>query len=607
MKMTLDTTPPIAVPAIQCELVTEFSRLDELSCEWRQWAEKDKSTTVFQCWEWTRAYWKAYGAHVSLCCVGVHQRGRILGILPLVRRGESVEFLGTPESDYNDLLCEPGAATTVLEAALSFLIRSDYPWTCAVLEKIPAASNILRSVPYLSPALQRHLQVVYRCPSPAVVAGEDAAKVWEALIRKEQLRRYDRKVRKLGPLRFRHIETRDEAREHLDRFFQQHITRWAMQGDRSQFLQTERRTFYEALVDEFDPANQLRFAVLELDSHPIAYHFGFQHRGTLTWYKPAFDVNYWEYCPGDVLLRSLLCHARDEGLNELDFTIGDERFKYRFANHIRENYILYVERRPESLRSRLRVVARGAQHIVRQRPDLKAAIKHNIGRARGLAEELRHVARKDVFKSKVGTGLRALSHWVTSCDNVRFYAGFRQTPGPVDGVDIVPGTLERLASLSAEFGYFLSPSRLHDYRRLLKQTDQHLLIARDSSGCAFVLRLERRTTVAAPEAGPDCFLRLEEPSLVVVECWKAPVPSVREAPPVVLRALAAHVGQQFWIHHVRGSGTLGEAIHVAGMQLRFRLIRRAVLGSLRQVREAPITAANGSLNNPVKEVAHVGS
>lgn len=103
-------------------------------------------------------------------------------------------------------------------------------------------------------------------------------------------------------------------------------------------------------MDELDPSSELRFAVLELDGRPLAYHFGFESKRTYLWYKPAFDVGFWKYSPGEVLLRNLLRYARDSELREFDFTIGDESFKQRFANCRKENLAIYVERNPASVR-----------------------------------------------------------------------------------------------------------------------------------------------------------------------------------------------------------------------------------------------------------------
>jgi len=587
-----------------CELVTDFSRLEELSPAWQRWTRENPHASIFQQWGWARAFWKAYGNSVSLCSLALHQNERTVGILPLVQRGQTIEFLGSPESDYNDLLCEDGYAAPVLEGALEFMLGLQRPfrWKYAVLEKVPEHSRIVRSIPAMSPEIRRHLQLVFRCPSPTIVIGQDRAEALSALINKEQLKRYHKKLQKLGSLAFRHFETRKEALEHLDRFFHQHITRWAMNGVRSQFLQTEARTFYEALIDEFDLNKQLRFGALELDSRPIAYHFGFQANGTLTWYKPAFDVNYWEYCPGDALLRSLLTYVRDAALGEFDFTLGDEPFKYRFANHVRKNHILYVERQPAHIGSQCRAVVRNAQHIIRQKPEWKAGLKSRIRSLHDFVVHVRRMTRGETLLKHCQNGLRTAYRWMWSRDEVLFYASLGRTSIAAPEVQIVPATLDDVASLSVEFGYFLSAAKLQEYRRLLKQGDRPF-IARGQRGEAFVLWLGWRSEIAVREVGSDCSLPLAEPALVIGECWMAPHPAVRHVSSDVLLALAGHLaGSQFWTYDVRGRGSFGHAIESAGMELRHRFARRACLRWLHRTWVELPTEVNGPKKKETVEV-----
>jgi CelD/BcsL family acetyltransferase involved in cellulose biosynthesis len=561
-----------------CELATEFSRLEELSAAWKRWVQQDPAATFFQSWEWVRAFWKAHGAEYSLCSVIVHEGDRPVGVLPLMRKGRRIVFLATSDSDYNDFVCEEGFAIEVLESALDFMLRSELAWTCLELDKIPAHSKMFRNAKAVSPAIKRRLKLVYRCPSPAVVVDEGGS-VLDDLMRKEQVVRNHKRLRKLGAVTLRHVDNREEAREHLGRFFRQHVARWAMVNGRSQFADAEARNFYEALINELDPVGQLRFSVLELNSDPVAYHFGFQHRGKLIWYKPTFDVNYWDYCPGDVLLSSLLQDVRQLGLNELDFTIGDEPYKYRFANHVRQNYILYVERQPVSVGCCLRSAVRFVQHRVRQRPELKAALKKKIG----MLSEIGRLDRKRAIQS-CRQRLRGMRGWVQSAEEASLWASTDTAQAEPSDMTIREGNLEDLALLSAEFDCFLTAGQLHQYRRFIKQGDK-LFIARNSNGERFVILLGSRNEIEAFTAGADRTLRWSEPILVILECWKAPEVSTRYVPAEVLRALTAHLaGTEVWIYNLGDNESLKQAIEGSGMEIRHRMVRRTFLRSSRYTR-----------------------
>jgi CelD/BcsL family acetyltransferase involved in cellulose biosynthesis len=81
----------------------------------------------------------------------------------------------------------------------------------------------------------------------------------------------------------------------------------------------------------------LQFSVVEFNGDSIAFHFGFDYFGCVTWYKPTFEVRYAEHSPGLLLTRHLILDGLHRSRRELDFTCGDESFKERFASRHRFN------------------------------------------------------------------------------------------------------------------------------------------------------------------------------------------------------------------------------------------------------------------------------
>jgi CelD/BcsL family acetyltransferase involved in cellulose biosynthesis len=73
------------------------------------------------------------------------------------------------------------------------------------------------------------------------------------------------------------------------------------------------------------------------DGAPLAFHFGFDYAGSVIWYKPSFEIRHAARSPGLLLIRNMIQDALERKRHELDFTIGDEQFKDRFANAERVN------------------------------------------------------------------------------------------------------------------------------------------------------------------------------------------------------------------------------------------------------------------------------
>ena len=175
----------------ECELVTDFLRLQEVSADWQRWASPAGHANIFQSWAWAQAFWKAHCDEVRLHSILVRDQEKLLGILPLVLRGNTLEFFGSPESDSNDVLCEDRDAVRVLGAALAALLKNQGSWNAGVLNHVPAESRIVRSIPELPWSLRRHLQLVFRCPSPTILvqeAGEHSRTLDSLLMRKSSCR-----------------------------------------------------------------------------------------------------------------------------------------------------------------------------------------------------------------------------------------------------------------------------------------------------------------------------------------------------------------------------------------------------------------------------------
>jgi Acetyltransferase (GNAT) domain len=159
---------------------------------------------------------------------------------------------------------------------------------------------------------------------------------------KDKVKKTCRTMLRLGDVRFRHLDTAPEIREHMQRFADQHITRCVLDGRQSQFLRADYSSFYWHLAEELDPSRELRFSVLELSGEPVAYHLGFEVGGRYLFYKPTFDVNLWDYSPGQVLLFKLFEWLREAEVSEFDLGQGGEPYKYRYANACRENVTFTV-------------------------------------------------------------------------------------------------------------------------------------------------------------------------------------------------------------------------------------------------------------------------
>jgi CelD/BcsL family acetyltransferase involved in cellulose biosynthesis len=344
---------------------------------WNRLLQKSETKSIFLTWQWLSSWWEAFREGADLYAFAVERDNDLIGIAPLVLRRHdgvrTVEFLGMGSSDYADFIASEDDKPDVIRAVFDALMKRRDRWDRIRLRYLPEKSSTakLLSGIVLPPSWEFRREVEAVCPALSVEASPSFA---EACTRKKSLVRHARYFERLGPLEFYHAMDVDEILDRLPDFYEQHRDRRFLAGDQSLFDDPRHRRFYERMIPALIEAGTLRFSVLRWKDEILAYHLGFLHDGTFTWYKPTFNVDYAKYSPGEVLLQKLLESALAENVRLFDFTVGDEAFKERFANVKNANLAIEIgPRRAVPLGERARAHAK--RYVKARHPRLFATLK----------------------------------------------------------------------------------------------------------------------------------------------------------------------------------------------------------------------------------------
>ena len=356
---------------VQCQIVTQFADLERLASEWDRLWRTDPEGEVFQSFAWNRAWWRANSHSCELCTPVVWYGSEVAAILPLVRRGGRIQFMAVPEADYGDILCEERDTAQCLAAAIDALFQMKH-WNECVLEHLSCNSRVARHWKQLQ-SVRDYLAVIPASPCPTVLLEKESG-LLRKLADKKHLRRHETKLQKTAPVKFNLLRSREEIEKCLPDFVRQQILRRELLAEESSCLRPEFTALLNALAEESELQKYLRFFVLEWDGRPLAYHLGFEANGKFTMYQQTFNVDAWDYSAGEVLMRQLFLYAADRVTREFDFSVGEEFYKSRFANHFKPNFTAYIER--PSIQGRVRRVGRKAQgKLVGPATKLKQAIR----------------------------------------------------------------------------------------------------------------------------------------------------------------------------------------------------------------------------------------
>jgi CelD/BcsL family acetyltransferase involved in cellulose biosynthesis len=329
-----------------------WEALPELEAAWTALLNRSANHSVFQTFPWHACWWKAFGGSHELFVILGYMGSELVGIAPMMITREKgpmgrvrshVRFIGSPNhaSDYCDFITDP-AVPAVLHALLEAMNLLAKGFHRIDLSHFPSHSPNKAGILQYFAGRGARITVEFQADAPVRILGNGEEDRKAA--NKSSLKRHTRFFEKSGDLRFHRCASQREILGYLDVFFEQHKARRAQTDSPSQFVDPAQQFFYRELVSETFRHDWLRFDVVLFDGAPLAFHFGFEYQCRFIWYKPAFDVQFAARSPGEVLLKFLLDDAIGRGLEEFDFTVGSEPFKYRFANMTRSNDRIIVFR-----------------------------------------------------------------------------------------------------------------------------------------------------------------------------------------------------------------------------------------------------------------------
>jgi CelD/BcsL family acetyltransferase involved in cellulose biosynthesis len=329
---------------VRFALSREFSDVPVDRVQWNALVADTADATVFQTYEWFKCWWDAFGGRCKLFLVTAWDGNSLIGMAPLMIRRRAglrlLEFIGSPNGDYQDFILGRHGAE-LLPLLTHYLSERRGAWDMIVLRNVPTDSLTFKMMPVLMRSLGLGATDFERVACPTLEISSRPTEI-RRLIGGYSFRRRIKKLGLRGDLAFTRCQTLVQLNQHLPQFFEQYVERRRGTAAAAVFGRPDMRAFFTALAESMLTSGWLHFSVLECAGRPVAYHFGFEFGNRLYWYKPSFDPKLASQSPGTVLLSHLIRDSFERGLQELDFTVGAEAFKYRYASTQRTNANLRV-------------------------------------------------------------------------------------------------------------------------------------------------------------------------------------------------------------------------------------------------------------------------
>ena len=303
---------------------------DSIAWEWECILPHTGANTIFITPWWQQLWWNRYGDDdAELEILSIRDGGTLLGIAPLMTRGDTLSFLGdTDLFDYHDFLVREGSEDTFYNTLWQHIESMD--WQKMELKSLRESSETLHRFPAFAQTSGWTATVTDEDVSP--FADLDAS--WDeyvAGLRKKDRHELRRKLRRLNNGNEASQYAFDDPGEIANAMPEFFRLMRASRPDKDDFLTSDREQFFSELAQELSSRDQFRLFFLEINDIRVASCICFDYNGSYLLYNSGYDPEYSSLSVG--LLNKALCiqDAIESGKSKFDFLRGDERYKYNLG------------------------------------------------------------------------------------------------------------------------------------------------------------------------------------------------------------------------------------------------------------------------------------
>ncbi len=278
---------------------------------------------------WMRTWWQELGGNAELYLGAVRNGPEVIGVAPLLLKGNSASLLGSPNvCDYLDFVTLPGREQDFFGELLGDLKQRGI----SQIDLAPLRPDSTALTSLVPMTRERGYEVT--CQPDELSLELDLPPTWEdylAILETKQRHELRRKLRRLpeeGKVDYHVLNDRAAINGAMDTFFKLFAE---SREDKARFLTPQMEIFFRRLVDAMAGVSLAKLGVLELDARPVAMVICFDYNGVVYLYNSGYDAHYAPLSVG--LISKALCikNSIEEGKKRFDFLKGNEAYKYHLG------------------------------------------------------------------------------------------------------------------------------------------------------------------------------------------------------------------------------------------------------------------------------------
>jgi CelD/BcsL family acetyltransferase involved in cellulose biosynthesis len=334
-------------PNLDLEVVDDLAGFDALRQEWDAALAASADPNVFLTWEWLRTWWRHFGETdpgARLHVVVLRDADGLVAGAPLFhqeRRGGPLRVgvlrqISFDAGDYGGVLLarHHDQAVDILLRHLGEQLRRGVG--TVHLSRLADDSTFLarlrtrlRQVGRAAGVRAVETPLDGACPYADVREGYNL----QRHLKKHKVRQRMRRISEKYATEFT-WHTGPNLEEGLARLVDVHRQRWEGREDelQGQLADPEREEFLLDAIRALDGQGWLRLLVLTADGRTVGAELDFEFARRVSMFKGAFDPDFAEFSPGQLLTYRLFEEGIASGVEEFDFLRGDHPYKRRWTN-----------------------------------------------------------------------------------------------------------------------------------------------------------------------------------------------------------------------------------------------------------------------------------
>jgi CelD/BcsL family acetyltransferase involved in cellulose biosynthesis len=579
---------------VHVRVLKEIPEDPDLSEAWNKLVLAMENPEVFFTYQWALAASRGFQNILSPLLFLIYDFDRLAGVVALAvdrKAPRAAFFLTSSTADYCDLVSAPADRKAVLLALLGEI--KNLGLNDLVFANVPSNSTTLEELPLVAGSQRFYVssRTSYNCGVVQLGGEEQRENLLRTLASRSREKRALKKLTTLGSVKVIHLTEPEQIGGSLESIVSAQISRFLASDRVSPLVGPERRTFLRQLSSLLSHSGWLKISQLEIDGRPVAWNYGFRFGGSWFWYLPTFQMEYEHVSPGSCLLRLMVEEsARDASVRWLDLGLGDEPYKDRFANDVRQTRYVHLSR---GFQKHVGAVVRQMLSRTAERsPELGSKLR----RARLFCQTATSRVQEAGVVASAGYAIRKAVRSVASLDEVLLFEApeFQGRGFPAQGfltqqdspVELLPLTWEHLveASISnagdrATLRYLMRCARRLRTPAALGDHVRGFLLQDEAGRPVHFLWIDNYNGFRLAEIG----YRLDpsDPNAVMIfDCWTPTADRGRGHYATAIGQAAANLhdeGKAAWIFSGAKNAPSLRGIDKAGFVYRFSLVRRSKL------------------------------